>query len=105
MQRYPSALQWYAILLVVATVLALTLPPDPATLQTLHISTPEYRLTIVTLLLPLAVIWFAAFYAYAKLKDYAKHLFANREGKGYKKIATGLGVLAFGLAIPTILGL
>ena len=105
MIKKPSALMWYAIVIIVGAVLALALPPNPNSLHVLHISAGEYRLAVFTLILPYALIWFSAFYAYDKLEQYALKLQSTREGEAFKKIADGLGILAWGLAIPTIIAL
>lgn len=100
-----SALMWYTILITTGAVLALALPPNPASLHMLHISENEYRLAIFTLILPYALIWFSAFYAYEKLEHYAQKLAGTREGEAFKKIANGVRFLAWGLALPTIIAL
>jgi hypothetical protein len=101
-----SPFTWYVILLVIGVTLALTLPPDAIELKVLHISPIIYRAAILTLILPYAVIWFAAFYAFDLLSKYAHKLHANtHDGEAFKHIATGVGVMAWGLAIPTILAL
>ncbi|MGH7142369.1 MAG: hypothetical protein ACREF5_02800 [Candidatus Saccharimonadales bacterium] len=85
--------------------MAFTLPPYPSLLRALNISTNEYHLAVLTLIVPFAVIWFSAFYSYAQLRRYAKSISTVREGSAFKKIAYGIGVLAWGLAIPTILSI
>ena len=105
MLKKPTALVWYTIVITVGTVLALALPPNPHSLRMLDISASEYRLAVFTLILPYALIWFSAFYAYDKLERYAVKLRSTREGEAFKKIADGLGVLAWGLAVPTIIAM
>jgi hypothetical protein len=103
--RQPSALIWFAILLIVGATLALTLPPNPTTLQALHISATVYHASVLVFILPYGIIWFAAFYAYEKLNKYANKLHGTREGEAFKKIANGVSVLAWGLALPTIVSI
>ncbi len=102
--RRTSALRAYVILLALAVLLALALPPNPATLHQLRINVLEYRAVVVTLIVPYAAIWFSAFYAYDKLEEYAAKLHRTEEGSAFKKIANGVRVLAWGLVVPTIIG-
>ena len=96
---------WFIILAVITGVLALGLPPDPQTLQQLHITSVAYRIAVLVLLIPYGVIWYAAFYAYAKLKEYTHAIKGSEDGKAFHKIMVGMGVLAFSLIIPTAISL
>jgi hypothetical protein len=96
---------WFLILAVITAGLALGLPPDPQMLQRLHISSVSYRLAVLVLLVPYGIIWYAAFYAYAKLKEYARAIKGSEDGKAFRKIMVGMGLLAFGLVIPTTVSL
>lgn len=98
-----TPMKWFVILVVIACILVLALPPDPATLRLYHLSSLAYRLVILTLLLPYIVIWYAGFYAFAKLSEYSRYLKGAKEDQAIKKITVGMGVLAFGLIIPTII--
>jgi hypothetical protein len=92
---------WFIILAVITCGLALGLPPDPHTLHQLHISSVAYRVAILALLVPYGIIWYAAFYAFAKLKEYSGAIRGSEDGKAFRNIMIGTGVLAFGLIIPT----
>ncbi len=103
MLRRPTTLIWYGLLITVTVTLGLILPSAPGTLQTLNITSNSYRLSIASLILPYALILFLAFYAYNRLQAYAKQLHRTKEGHGFKNIANGTQVLAWGLALTTIL--
>jgi hypothetical protein len=105
MHRKPSVLTTYIILLIIGVMLALVLPTPPGLLRILNITTLDYRLAVFTLILPFAIIWFSAFYAYDKLEQYAHKLNQAREGKAFKKIADGVRILAWGLVIPLLISL
>jgi hypothetical protein len=96
---------WFVILAVITSGLALGLPPDPQTLQQLHISSVAYRVAILVLLVPYGIIWYAAFYAFAKLKEYTQTIKGFADGKAFRPIMVGMGVLAFGLIIMTAISL
>jgi hypothetical protein len=92
---------WFVVLAVCTAGLAIGLPPDPQTLHSLHISNVVYRLAVLVLLVPYGIIWYASFYAFAKLHEYSHVIKGSKDGKGFKKIMYGMGVLAFGLVVPT----
>lgn len=98
-------MQWFGILLCVAVALALGLPPDPAQLKTLHTSSEGYRLAVLALLVPYTIAWYAGFYVFAKVQEYSRFLQSSTEGRAFRSITKGLGFLAFGLIVPTIIGL
>lgn len=100
-----TPMTWFTILLLITSLLAILVPGNPASLHTLHISEDVYRLLMITLLIPYAIIWFAAFYGYSQLARYSKALIFTGEGKAFQKIAKGLGVLAWGLILQVLLGL
>jgi len=96
---------WFIILAVITAGLALGLPPDPHTLHELHISGVAYRIAVLALLIPYGVIWYAAFYAFSKLREYARTIQGFEDGKAFRSITVGMGVLAFGLIVPTAVSL
>lgn len=100
-----SPMRWFAILFVSVLLLSLILSPDPRALATFHISRETYRVIIAFLLLPEAIIWYATFFALAKLQEYTRYLKHSKEGKAFSKITTGMGILAFGLIISSIVSL
>jgi hypothetical protein len=100
-----TPLKWFVILTVIAVALALALPPDPRDVQQLHTTTVVYRLAVAALLIPYVIIWYASFYAFAKLREYSAPLAGTIDGEGFKKISAGMGVLSFALVVPTIVSL
>lgn len=98
-----TPMSWFVILLVIAAALVLGLPPDPATVHELHTTTVAYKLAVVTLLIPYAVIWYAAFYAFAKLQEYSSTLGNTKDGRAFRQITVGMGALAFSLIVPMII--
>lgn len=101
----PSPMHWFVLLLAITCVLAVGLPPDPVLLKQLHISSSDYRLAILTLLIPYMICWYAGFYAFAKLSEYTPYLKNAIEGKAFAQTTRGMGILAFGLVIPTLASL
>lgn len=100
-----TPMTWFIILLVITSLLAILVPANPASLHSLHISEEIYRLLIISLLVPYAIIWFAAFYGYDQLQRYSRALIFTGEGRAFQKVAKGLGVLAWGLVLEVLVSL
>jgi hypothetical protein len=83
--------------------LALILPPDPESLRLYHLNAFSFRLIILLLLLPFVLIWYAAFYAFAKMSEYTRYIKTSKEENAFRKVSIGLGVLAFGFVVPSII--
>jgi membrane protease YdiL (CAAX protease family) len=98
-------LRWFMVLAILGIALALGLPPDPHSLAQLHISSTAYRMAVAFLLIPYIIIWYTAFYAFAKLQEYTRYVKKSAEGHAFRKLTVGMGVLAFGLVIPTLVSL
>lgn len=100
-----SPMVWFTILVLVTVGLALGLPPDSQTQQHLQVSNFAYRIAILLLLIPYGIIWYTAFYAYAKLTEYVHAIKGSNDGRAFRSIMNGIGFLAFGLMVSTIISL
>jgi hypothetical protein len=101
----PTPLNWFVILTVLAIGLALGLRPAPQAVEQLHTSQLAYRMAVAALLVPYVLIWYASFYAFAKLQEYSRSLKDTEDGAAFRKIAIGMGAVAFSLVVPTIISL
>jgi hypothetical protein len=98
-----SAFFWYAILAILYLVLSLVLPVNQHTLSQLHLSMYQYRVLVFVILIPYILIWFTAFFAYVKIRDYTTTLGKEREAPAFAHITKGVQVMAWGLAVPAII--
>jgi hypothetical protein len=105
MHRLKRALTYFVSLTFLILVLTVVLPANKAAMKEYHLGTLQYHILLFVLILPLVMIWFAAFYGYAKIKDYSSKIHSSAEGRDFNKLASGLMWLAWGLPIPTIIGL
>ena len=96
---------FYCYVALVATYIAVMLlpAPDPATLTRYHLSILSLRLLDFTIIIPMAAIWYAAFYGYTKLHAYGQLIKDNKDGKQVARLARGLLTLAIGLPLSSIL--
>jgi hypothetical protein len=98
-----SPMWWFVVLTLFVCILVLALPPDPQALKTYHLSSAQFRIILVLLLIPEALLWYAGFYAYAKLTEYTRYLKNSKEHEAFRQITIGMGFLAFGLIIPSLI--
>lgn len=105
MKKRLTPMIWFVILTVIAVCLALGLPPDPHAVHQLHTSAVAYRIAVAVLLVPYVLIWYASFYAFAKLQEYSRPLKKTKDGAAFHKIMVGMGTLSFTLIVPTIISL
>jgi len=96
----------YILLLVVFLAIYIGLsymtPLNEATLAKYHLSATEARLLGITIIIPVVVIWYLAFLGFSKLKEYAKHIASDQDGKSLDTLASGLMVMAIGMPIVSI---
>ena len=92
-----DAWSWYGAFAFLYILLAIFLPPNTAIIQTYNLSNTEYHTLMVLVGLPMVAVWFAAFYGYIKLAQYARSIRSHPEGKAFRHLARGVKWLAWGL--------
>lgn len=95
----------YALVLGLLVFLILVLPVSPVATEQYDLTHTQYRILLFLIYLPLAGIWYAAFYGYQKLQQYAEAIERTPEGKSFEYLARGAKWLAWGLPIPTLFSL
>jgi hypothetical protein len=78
-------------------------PVSQETLDRYNLSILKVHLLSLTIIIPLIAIWFSAYYGFSRIKQYARAVRSGAEGPGFKKIADGLGLLAFSLPVSSLL--
>jgi hypothetical protein len=104
-QLTTQALQRAAGLVLVYVLLILLLPASHATIRAYHLSTLEYHTILFAVTLPSMLAWLAAFFGYAKLRQYVYSIRKTPEGAYFDKLATGCAWLAWSLPLAAILSL
>jgi hypothetical protein len=92
----------YALFVIIFSLLSFIPTPAKATLMKYHLQPVSLRLLDLTLLIPMFIMWFAAFYGYERLHLYGQLIKSNQDGKQVTKLADGLLVLATGESISSI---
>lgn len=94
-----------ALLAIVYVILIFLLPASRAATRAYHLSTLEYRTILFAVTLPSIVTWLAAFFGYAKLRQYVQVVRETPEGPHFDKLASGSAWLAWSLPLPAIVSL
>lgn len=105
LRKPTNPLVYYLILTLTFFLLLAFLPANKTVMAMYDLTATEYRLLSFFVYLPLAAIWFAAFFGYKKLQAYARSVKGTPEGLGYEGLARGFMWLAWGLTVPTIIAL
>jgi succinate dehydrogenase hydrophobic anchor subunit len=95
----------YLALTGIFLTLILALPASQSILNTYDLTNTKYYILLFLYVMPFLGIWYAAFYAYTKLRQYAKSIEGSVEADGYRTLAKGCGWLAYGLPFTATAGL
>lgn len=91
-----------AALIIAYAAVILLLPAHANITNRFNLSTLQLNLLKLTVIIPIALIWSAAFYGSVLLSTYAQTIGAAKEGMAYKKMALGLQILAIGSPLISI---
>lgn len=96
------AMQYYLLLVVSYLGLILLLPANSRAMENYDLSALEYRILYLAVVFPVLVVWFAAFFGYAKLQEYAQSIKGAPEAPAFQRLATGCRWLAWSLPVPAL---
>jgi hypothetical protein len=105
MKRLGRDLSAYCLLSLLYLILVIILPANKTAMHLYHLSVLEYHVLLFIVVLPLIAIWFTAFYAYTKLRQYSASISKTTEGTNFGLLTTGTRWLAWGLPIPALISL
>lgn len=96
------AMQYYLLLTALYLGLILLVPANSDSMANYDLSALEYRILYFAIALPAMAVWFVAFYAYAKLQEYARSIKGSPEASAFERLATGCRWLAWSLPVPAV---
>ena len=106
MASFKTTLRQYCAVTVTYFLLVVFLPANHVALQDYHLTSVSYHLLLLLIVLPLALIWFGAFYSYARLHQYTSSIKGSPEAGDLTHMTRGFVWLAWGsplIAITTII--
>jgi hypothetical protein len=99
-----ASLYIFISLVALYIAVAFTTPTDPQVLERYHLTQTGVRLLNLTVVGPLAAIWSAAFYGYAKIRNYAASLTGSAEENAFRLLSNGMFVSVMSLPVAAIIG-
>lgn len=99
--RTLRTMQYCIALALLYIVLIFILPINHATMAHYHLSPISYRIATAAVAVPTIAVWFAAFWGYAKLREYSRYIAKTKEGPYFDRLAIGCTWLAWSLPVTT----
>jgi hypothetical protein len=93
----------FVALLLSYAVLVFSLPINYQVINQYHLSVLGLHFIQLTYVIPLLLIWATAYYSYTALSSYSRSIHQDKDGVQMAKLALGIGVLAFGGPIVSII--
>lgn len=95
-------MQFCTVMAVLYIGLIFVLPVNHLTMQHYNLSAVEFRIVTAVIALPTIAVWFAAFWGYAKLREYSHTIVKSKEGPQFAKLGAGCVWLAWSLPLTTL---
>lgn len=92
----------YTVLAVTYLLLILLLPASEDSLAAHNFNEFEYRIVRLSIGIIYLITWFAAFYGYKKLMEYAARIKRTKEGAAFRQLAIGTAWLAWSFPVALI---
>lgn len=92
----------YVLALLIYSGFTLIPAPAKATLLRYHVDSLGLRLIYLTIIILLALIWWAAFYGYAKLREYAELIKNDKDGQSVARLAQGVFLVVMWLPVSSV---
>lgn len=88
----------FLLLSIIYVLQSFLTKPNASTLQKYHLGSGQFKWLILTIVVPLVVIWIISLLGYLRLREYTEKIDDDRDGKAFKLI--NKGILFFGLWLP-----
>ncbi len=99
------AMTLYSFVAVLYALLIIIMPTNQAAMHAYNLSAFQFRVILFAVSLPSLLVWFAAFWGYAKLRHYAQSVSDTPEGTHFTQLANGAVWLAWSLPMAAIVSL
>lgn len=99
----PRVLILLAVFVLVYALLMMVPHPPQSTLDKYNLTATSARLLNLTIIIPLAILWFTAFYGFVKLDAYQRLIGYAKDGMQVAKLRNGILILALTLPLTSIL--
>lgn len=101
--RSLSAMTYCVLLSALFLLLVLGLPANTTAMRDYQLSSAQYHILLLIVVIPIVASWFAAFYGYTRIRQYAQSLKKSSDSGAFHHLADGNAWIAWGLPVPAIL--
>ena len=105
MKFYQRPLVHYSAFIASYLLLSLLLPANKIAMKNYGLTSLHYHVLLLLVVLPFIGIWFAAFYGFTRLSQYATSIRAANEGADFHRLAVGSGWLTYALPITALVSI
>ena len=102
-RRIASRVVFFIALIAAYLLVIFIIPPDASVLTKYDLRPSQYVLIRLAVLTPLIAIWLIALYGFVTVYRYAGSIRKHKDGKAFVTLSSGLGVLAFGLPLQSLM--
>ena len=95
----------FFIIAAIYFLLIALLPANTVVMETYNLTSDQYRVLFFLVQLPYLIIWFLAFYGYAKLQQYSNSINKSPEAGDFRQITKGVRYLAFGMPLVSLVAI
>ncbi|MDL2363020.1 MAG: hypothetical protein QFB86_01400 [Patescibacteria group bacterium] len=88
----------FAVFIIIYVAQSLLHEPPHATLEKFHITATQFKLLLLTIVVPYILIWIVGLFGYLHLKSYVEIIRGSKDGEAFNSISKG--VLGFVLWLP-----
>ncbi len=93
----------FICLTLIYALIVLLGPADSTTYLKYHLTQSKSYFLSLSTIIPLALVWYSAYYGFSVFRDYARVIRKTAEGQAFDQIARGLGFLAFSLPLNSVI--
>jgi len=95
----------FFVIAIVYVLLINVLPANEIVMERYNLGHDQYRVLFFLVQLPYMIIWFMAFYSFAKLQRYSNKIQKSPESEDFRTITKGIKYLAFGMPLVSLIAI
>lgn len=102
MKRIDLSIRYYFFWIILYLSLVLLLPANKIVMSNYNLSSGQYHMLLLFVVLPYIGIWFAAFHGYGTIRKYSNLIRNTPEGPNFQTLSNGFTWLAWSLPIAAV---
>lgn len=99
MKKLNQAIKSYLAISILFFLIIIIIPANHDSMIQYHLTSNQYHILMLLIMLPMAVIWFAGFYGYEQVEKYANSIKEEESSENYLQLAKAVKWLAWSLPL------